>query len=130
MSAENAPQDVLDPQYEQRIKFNDQGLVLAVIQDWDNKDVLMVAWMNRVALARTLSTGRVWFWSRSRQEYWRKGDTSGHIQLVKNVSLDCDGDSLLVQVEQVGSACHTGERTCFLAGGELLLTHNGESEKQ
>nr|WP_204399723.1 phosphoribosyl-AMP cyclohydrolase [Arcanobacterium pluranimalium] len=120
--------DVLDPEYEQRIKFNEQGLVLAVIQDCRNKDVLMVAWMNRVALARTLSTGRVWFWSRSRQEYWRKGDTSGHIQLVRSVSIDCDGDSLLVLVDQVGSACHTGERTCFLAGGELAVRNIIDSD--
>ena len=80
----------------------------------------MVGWMNDDALARTLSTGRVTFWSRSRQELWRKGDTSGHIQHVKAVALDCDGDALLVKVDQVGPACHTGTRSCFahpLGGG-------------
>lgn len=79
----------------------------------------MVGWMDDEALHRTLSTGRVTFWSRSRQEYWRKGDTSGHLQLVRGVELDCDGDALLVRVEQVGPACHTGARSCFDAGGPL-----------
>ncbi|WP_124054798.1 phosphoribosyl-AMP cyclohydrolase [Arcanobacterium ihumii] len=111
----------LDPDLKERLKFNDQGLILAVIQDFINKDVLMVAWMDDVALAKTLTTGRVWFWSRSRQEYWRKGDTSGHIQIVHRVQVDCDGDSLLVFVEQRGSACHTGERTCFISGGDLPI---------
>lgn len=73
----------------------------------------MLGWMDDEALARTLTTGRVTFWSRSRQEYWRKGDTSGHVQWVRSVALDCDGDALLVRVDQVGAACHTGERTCF-----------------
>lgn len=76
----------------------------------------MVGWMDDEALQRTLSTGRVTFWSRSRGEYWRKGDTSGHAQYVKSVALDCDGDALLVQVDQVGAACHTGDRSCFDAG--------------
>jgi phosphoribosyl-AMP cyclohydrolase len=75
--------------------------------------------MDDEALHRTLTTGRVTFWSRSRQEYWRKGDTSGHVQWVKAVSIDCDGDALLVEVDQVGAACHTGARTCFAAGGPL-----------
>jgi phosphoribosyl-AMP cyclohydrolase len=79
----------------------------------------MVGWMDDEALARTLTSGRVTFWSRSRQEYWRKGDTSGHAQYVRSVSLDCDGDALLVQVDQVGAACHTGTHTCFEAGGPL-----------
>lgn len=91
------------------------GLVAAVVQQQDTGEVLMVGWMNDDALARTLSTGRVTFWSRSRQELWRKGDTSGHVQWVRSVSLDCDGDALLVQVDQVGAACHTGDRTCFEA---------------
>ncbi len=103
----------------ERLKFDSAGLVAAVIQDARNGDVLMVGYMNDVALARTLSSGRVWFWSRSRQEYWRKGDTSGHIQLVRRVQLDCDGDCVLVHVQQVGAACHTGTRTCFDAGGDL-----------
>ncbi|WP_188043929.1 phosphoribosyl-AMP cyclohydrolase [Changpingibacter yushuensis] len=108
------PQDLFS-----RLKFDDHGLIAAVIQDAENDEVLMVGYMNDVALARTLSTGRVWFWSRSRQEYWRKGDTSGHIQLVRKVELDCDGDCVLVHAIQVGAACHTGTRTCFEAGGEL-----------
>ena len=76
----------------------------------------MLGWMNDEALRRTLTEGRVTYWSRSRQEFWRKGDTSGHVQVVRSVALDCDGDALLVQVDQVGSACHTGDRTCFDAG--------------
>ncbi len=76
----------------------------------------MLGWMDDEALHRTLTSGRVTFWSRSRQEYWRKGDTSGHVQHVRSVALDCDGDALLVQVDQVGAACHTGDRTCFDAG--------------
>ena len=79
----------------------------------------MVGWMDDEALRRTLTEGRVTFWSRSRREYWRKGDTSGHHQYVKAVRLDCDGDALLIEVDQVGAACHTGERTCFQAGGDL-----------
>jgi len=96
-----------------RVRFDDDGLVAAIIQQWDTRDVLMLAWMDAEALRRTLTTGRVTFWSRSRGEYWRKGDTSGHIQLVRGARLDCDGDAVLVFVEQVGAACHTGTRTCF-----------------
>ena len=108
----------------ERLKFDSAGLIAAVIQDAKNGDVLMVGYMNDVALARTLSSGRVWFWSRSRQEYWRKGDTSGHIQLVRRVQLDCDGDCVLVRAEQVGAACHTGTRTCFDAGGDLVAVND------
>ncbi|MBO1738469.1 phosphoribosyl-AMP cyclohydrolase [Leifsonia sp. TF02-11] len=96
-----------------RIRFNDAGLVPAVIQQWDSREVLMMGWMDAEAVRRTLGEGRVTFWSRSRQEYWRKGDTSGHVQYVKGAALDCDGDTLLVTVDQVGAACHTGTRTCF-----------------
>jgi len=96
-----------------RVKYDADGLVAAVIQQFDSREVLMVGWMDAEALKRTLSTGRVTFWSRSRQEYWRKGDTSGHIQLVKGARLDCDGDTLLIEVDQVGAACHTGDHTCF-----------------
>lgn len=96
-----------------RIRFSDAGLVPAVIQQWDSREVLMMGWMDAEAVRRTLSEGRVTFWSRSRKEYWRKGDTSGHVQYVKGAALDCDGDTLLVTVEQVGAACHTGTRTCF-----------------
>ncbi|WP_298228494.1 phosphoribosyl-AMP cyclohydrolase [Gryllotalpicola sp.] len=96
-----------------RIRFNADGLFPAIIQQHDTKEVLMLGWMDAEALRRTLTEGRVTFWSRSRQEYWRKGDTSGHVQFVKQAALDCDGDTLLVQVEQIGAACHTGDRTCF-----------------
>lgn len=111
--------DVLDPAISQRLRRDASGLVCAVVQQYDTKDVLMVGWMDDEALRRTLTTGRVTFWSRSRQEYWRKGDTSGHTQHVRSVQLDCDGDALLVRVDQVGPACHTGARSCFDAGGEL-----------
>lgn len=96
-----------------RLKRDDAGLVAAVVQQHDTNEVLMVGWMDDEALRRTLTSGRVTFWSRSRQEYWRKGDTSGHVQWVKSVDLDCDGDALLVRVDQIGAACHTGTRTCF-----------------
>ena len=96
-----------------RVAFNDDGLVAAIIQQWDTREVLMLGWMDAEALRRTLTEGRVTFWSRSRQEYWRKGDTSGHIQVVHGARLDCDGDAILVTVDQVGAACHTGTRTCF-----------------
>ncbi|MDO4898614.1 MAG: phosphoribosyl-AMP cyclohydrolase [Rothia sp. (in: high G+C Gram-positive bacteria)] len=102
-----------------RLKRDEHGLFAAIIQQHDTKDVLMLGWMNDTALHRTLTKGRVTFWSRSRQEYWRKGDTSGHAQYVKKVSIDCDGDALLIQVDQVGAACHTGTTTCFQAGGDL-----------
>jgi len=95
------------------VRFDDRGLVPAVVQDVENGDVLMMAWMNRASLERTLEERRTVFWSRSRQELWRKGDTSGHVQHVEEVRVDCDGDVLLVRVHQVGAACHTGERTCF-----------------
>ena len=110
---------ILDPLVAARLKRDAAGLVCAVIQDWQNGQVLMVGYMNDEALRRTLSTGRVTFWSRSRSQYWRKGDTSGHAQYVKQVQIDCDGDALLIQVDQVGAACHTGKRSCFEAGGEL-----------
>lgn len=97
----------------ERVTYNADGLVPAVIQQFDSREVLMMGWMDAEALNRTLSTGRVTFWSRSRQEYWRKGDTSGHIQLVKGARLDCDGDTLLIEVDQIGAACHTGDHTCF-----------------
>jgi phosphoribosyl-ATP pyrophosphohydrolase/phosphoribosyl-AMP cyclohydrolase len=95
------------------LKFDEAGLIPAVIQDVENGDVLMVAWMNEDAVRRTLESGRTWFWSRSRGELWRKGDTSGHIQHVREVRYDCDADTLLVRVVQEGAACHTGNRTCF-----------------
>ena len=103
----------LDPRIAELLKRDEHGLVAAVVQQHDTGDVLMVGWMDDEALRRTLTEGRVTFWSRSRREYWRKGDTSGHVQWVKGVRLDCDGDALLVSVDQVGAACHTGDRTCF-----------------
>ena len=103
----------LDPAVAERLKRDDNGLVAAIIQQHDTREVLMLGWMDDEALRRTLTEARVTFWSRSRGEYWRKGDTSGHVQHVKGVALDCDGDALLVQVDQVGAACHTGSRTCF-----------------
>ena len=103
----------LDPEVAALLKRDAAGLVAAVVQQHDTGEVLMVGWMNDEALARTLTSGRVTFWSRSRREYWRKGDTSGHQQWVKSVALDCDGDALLVSVDQVGPACHTGAHACF-----------------
>ena len=107
----------LDARLAARLKRDANGLVAAVIQAYDTLDVLMVGYMDDEALRRTLTTGRVTFWSRSRREYWRKGDTSGHVQYVKEVRLDCDGDAILVKVDQVGAACHTGARSCFDEGG-------------
>ena len=111
----------LDPAISARLKRDGAGLVAAVVQQHDSGEVLMVGWMDDEALRRTMTTGRVTFWSRSREQYWRKGDTSGHAQYVKSVAIDCDGDALLVRVDQVGAACHTGARTCFEAGGELIV---------
>jgi phosphoribosyl-AMP cyclohydrolase len=96
-----------------RARFGADGLLPAVVQEESSKDVLMLGWMDREALRRTLTEGRVTFWSRSRQEYWRKGDTSGHAQYVRAAALDCDDDTLLVTVQQVGAACHTGAHSCF-----------------
>ncbi|MFC4007531.1 phosphoribosyl-AMP cyclohydrolase [Nonomuraea purpurea] len=103
----------LDPKIAARLKRNPEGLVPAIAQQYDTGEVLMLAWMNDEALHRTLTTGRATYWSRSRAEFWVKGGTSGHVQHVKSVALDCDGDTILVKVDQVGAACHTGERTCF-----------------
>lgn len=115
----------LDAAVASRLKRDEAGLVAAIVQQHDTGEVLMLGWMDDEALRRTLTEGRVTFWSRSRQEYWRKGDTSGHVQLVRSVALDCDGDALLVRVEQVGAACHTGTRTCFEAGGDLRAAVGG-----
>jgi len=95
------------------LTYDDCGLVPAVIQQYDTLEVLMVAWMDAEALRRTLESGRTWFWSRSRSVYWNKGETSGNVQEVKEIRYDCDADTLLVLVDQVGAACHTGTHTCF-----------------
>jgi phosphoribosyl-AMP cyclohydrolase len=115
----------LDATIAARLKRDANGLVPAIVQQHDTGEVLMLGWMDDEALHRTLSTGRSTFWSRSRQEYWVKGETSGHRQWVKEVRLDCDGDTLLVKVDQDGPACHTGDRTCFDAD-ELPLTGNDD----
>ena len=106
----------LDPAIAGRLKRNADGLVCAVAQQQGTGEVLMVAWMDDEALHRSLTTGRATYWSRSRQEYWVKGETSGHVQKVIEVRLDCDGDAILLIVDQSGPACHTGARTCFDAG--------------
>lgn len=95
------------------VKFNDQGLVGVIIQDYQTKDVLMMAWMNRQALELTVTEKRAWYYSRSRNKLWLKGETSGHIQKVHSIRLDCDADAVLLEVEQIGGACHTGYRSCF-----------------
>ena len=95
------------------LKYDDRGLIPAIVQEKSSGQVLMLAYMNRESLARTLETGRTCFYSRSRQELWPKGETSGHVQRVASVLYDCDADTLLVQVEQGGVACHTGEMSCF-----------------
>ncbi len=103
----------LDPALAGRLSRDAAGLVAAVVQQYDTGEVLMVAWMDDEALHRTLTTGLATYWSRSRRRYWVKGETSGHVQHVRSVTLDCDGDALLVKVDQVGPACHTGSRSCF-----------------
>lgn len=118
-SQPGVPGPGLDPRTASRLKRDAAGLIAAIVQQFDSGEVLMLGWMDDEALARTLRTGRVTFFSRSRQEYWRKGDTSGHVQFVRSVSIDCDGDALLVRVDQIGAACHTGARTCFEEGGDL-----------
>ena len=109
----------LEPDVAARLKRSADGLVPAIVQQQGTGEVLMLGWMDDEALARTLTTGRATYWSRSRQEYWVKGETSGNLQWVKGVTLDCDGDAVLVQVDQIGPACHTGERICLAAGGRL-----------
>ena len=95
------------------LKFNSDGLIPAIVQDATDGRVLMMAWMNRASIEITLATGKTHFWSRSRQKFWMKGESSGHTQTVKDLACDCDGDTLLIQVEQIGAACHEGYRSCF-----------------
>jgi phosphoribosyl-AMP cyclohydrolase len=106
----------LDPRIAAQLRRDPAGLVAAIAQQHDTGEVLMLGWMDDEALHRTLTTGRCTYWSRSRQEYWVKGETSGHVQRVVAVALDCDGDAVLVKVDQSGGACHSGDRTCFDAG--------------
>ncbi|ANJ07009.1 phosphoribosyl-AMP cyclohydrolase [Streptomyces parvulus] len=113
----------LAPEIAARLKRGADGLLPAIAQQYDTGEVLMLGWMDDEALHRTLTTGRCTYWSRSRGEYWVKGDTSGHFQWVKSVALDCDADTVLVKVDQVGAACHTGTRTCFDA--DVLLAEGG-----
>ncbi|MBO1054385.1 MAG: bifunctional phosphoribosyl-AMP cyclohydrolase/phosphoribosyl-ATP diphosphatase HisIE [Dolichospermum sp. JUN01] len=114
-----------------KIRYDDKGLVPAIIQDYLDGTVLMMAWMNRESLQRTLDTGETWFWSRSRQEFWHKGATSGHIQKVQTIRYDCDSDALLIGVEQLGDvACHTGERSCFHQVDGTVTPPPGDSLSQ
>jgi phosphoribosyl-AMP cyclohydrolase len=115
----------LDPTVAAQLKRDADGLFPAVAQQWDTGEVLMVGWMDDEALHRTLTTGRVTYFSRSRREYWVKGETSGHRQWVRSVALDCDGDTVLVRVDQEGPACHTGTRTCF---ARVLAAEPGPGE--
>ena len=102
----------------EHLKFNADGLIPAIIQEKATGRVLMMAWMNRASLEKTIETGRTNFWSRSRQKFWMKGETSGHTQTVKEIAFDCDGDTLLIQVEQIGAACHEGYKSCFFRSVE------------
>ena len=101
-----------------KLKFTAEGLIPAIVQEQSTGRVLMMAWMNRASLESTLQTGKTHFWSRSRQKFWMKGESSGHVQVVKDVAFDCDGDTLLIQVEQAGAACHEGYRSCFFRSVE------------
>lgn len=101
-----------------KLKFTDDGLIPAIIQEAGTGRVLMMAWMNRASLESTLKTGKTHFWSRSRKKFWMKGEESGHTQTVKDIAFDCDGDTLLIQVEQSGAACHEGFKSCFFRSVE------------
>lgn len=121
------PAPALSPELAAALKFDSQGLVPAIAQQHDTGEVLMMAWMNRDAIAETLATGQVCYWSRSRQSLWRKGETSGQAQRLVELRVDCDGDTLLLQVDQQGVACHTGRRNCFFNAvhdGQLVTIAN------
>ena len=123
--------DVLPAELDSAIAFDDKGLVPAIAQQHDSGELLMMAWMNRAALAETLATGRVCYWSRSRGRLWRKGETSGQSQQLVELRIDCDGDTLLLKVDQTGVACHTGRRSCFyraLRNGRLEDVMRVESD--
>ena len=112
----------------EKLKFNDDGLIPAIIQEEETGRVLMMAWMNESSLKTTIEMGKTHFWSRSRQKYWMKGESSGHTQQVKNIAFDCDGDTLLIQVSQVEAACHEGYQSCFFRtindAGEFNVSEN------
>jgi phosphoribosyl-ATP pyrophosphohydrolase/phosphoribosyl-AMP cyclohydrolase len=108
------------------LKYDDKGLIPAIIQDWKTNEILMMAYMNAASLRKTVESGFTWYWSRSRQKFWQKGETSGHIQRVKDILYDCDQDTLLIKVEQTGPACHTGERSCFFRS----FSDNAQGEKK
>ena len=108
-----------------KLKFTADGLIPAIVQEQSTGRVLMMAWMNRASLEKTVETGKTHFWSRSRQKFWMKGESSGHVQLVRDVAFDCDGDTLLIQVEQTGAACHEGYKSCFFRS----IENAGESIK-
>lgn len=97
----------------EKLRFNESGLIPAIAQQYDTNEVLMMAWMTKQTVIETIETGRACYWSRSRNAHWRKGDTSGHIQQVHSIHLDCDGDTILLKIDQTGTACHTGARSCF-----------------
>ena len=97
----------------EKLKFNEDGLIPAIVQEESTGRVVMMAWMNKASLISTIETGKTHFWSRSRQKYWMKGESSGHTQQVKSIAFDCDGDTLLIQAEQLGAACHEGYKSCF-----------------
>ena len=101
-----------------KLKFDAQGLIPAIVQEQKTGRVVMMAWMNRASLESTIATGKTHFWSRSRQKFWMKGETSGHVQQVRDIAFDCDGDVLLIQVEQAGAACHEGYQSCFFRSVE------------
>jgi len=105
-----------------KLKYNEDGLIPAIAQQHDSNEVLMMAWMNKTSIEESLKTGRVCYWSRSRQAFWRKGESSGQVQMLKEFRVDCDSDTLLLLVDQTGPACHTGRRSCFyqLAEGDKL----------
>jgi len=112
-SKDNKEKIILTTRTLSKLTFNDQGLIPAIIQDYQSKEVLMLAYMNLESIKRTIKLGKTCFWSRSRQTYWVKGETSGHYQFVKSVYYDCDCDTILIKVRQIGAACHTNKRSCF-----------------
>jgi phosphoribosyl-AMP cyclohydrolase len=114
----------------EKLRFNAEGLIPAIIQEQSTGRVLMMAWMNREALEKTVELGKTVFWSRSRKKFWIKGETSGHVQVVKNIAFDCDGDTLLIQVEQTGAACHEGYKSCFFRSVGENGTSIAETEQQ